>query len=103
MAIDYQQISKTNRPNLGAEAIAFANALRDVRDKCDALNDAAAHMHDGSNFATVETMFGLTGGQGSNWVTLLQQTHDILNTNATVAGADRLSRLDEIVARVAGQ
>ena len=67
------------------------------------MNDAASHMHDGANYAMVETRFGLAGGAGANFVTMLQQLHDILNSNATVAGADRLSRLDEFVARLAGQ
>ena len=81
----------------------LANQLRDLRDKADALNDAASHMHDGATYTLVETRFGLAPGAGANFVTMLQQLQDILNTNATIAGADRLSRLDEFVARLAGQ
>lgn len=103
MAIDYVVITKTNRPHMASQAIAAANVLRDLRDRIDALNDAASHMHDGSNFALVESQFGLSGGAGGNWVTMLQQIQDILNTNVTVAGATRLAQLDEFVSRVAGQ
>lgn len=102
MAIDYIAISKANRPQLGNQVISLANALRDLRDKADALNDAASHMHDGANFTMVESQFGLTGG-GGNFVTLLQQLQDILNTNTEVTGANRESRLDEFVARLSGQ
>lgn len=103
MAIDFTVITKTNRPQQGNQAVALANQLRDIRDKADALNDAASHMHDGSNYALVESQFGLSAGAGANFVTLLQQLHDILNTSATVSDANRLARLDEFVARLAGQ
>lgn len=103
MAIDYQVITKSNRPQLGSQAVGLANQLRDLRDKADALNDAASHMHDGANFAMVEAQFGLAPGAGGNFVTMLQQMQDILNSNATIAGATRLANLDEFVARLAGQ
>lgn len=102
MANDYIKITQAGRPQLGSQVIRLANLLREVRDLADAVNDAAGHMHDGVTYTTVETNFGLSGG-GSNFVSLLQNTHDILNTNTTVAGVDRLSRLDEFVARLAGQ
>lgn len=104
MANDFLKITQgSGRPTPGAQAIGLANALRDVRDRADALNDMASHMHDGATFTTVEANFGLPGGTGGAFVTMLQNLHDILNTNTTVAGADRLSRLDEYIARLAGQ
>lgn len=103
MAIDYIVITKTNRPQLANQAIRLANLLREVRDLSDALNDVASHMHDGANYALVESQFGLSGGAGGNFVTLLQQNHDILNTSVAVSDANRLARLDEFVARLAGQ
>lgn len=104
MAIDYQAITKTNRPQMGVQVIDLANKLRDLRDKTDALNDAASHMHDGVTFTLVETQFGLTSGQGGNFVTMLQQLQNILNTNDnTITGQQRFDRLDEFVARLAGQ
>ena len=102
MPNDYIAITRTNRPQMGTQAIRLANLLREVRDLCDALNDAASRMHDGVAYTTVESNFGLSGG-GANFVTLLQQTHDILNGNTEVTGANRLSRLDEVVNRLAGQ
>lgn len=103
MADTYLRITQTSRPQMGNQAIALANNLRDLRDRADALNDSASNMHDGATFTTVELMFGLSAGQGGNFVTLLQQLHDILNTNTTVAGVDRLARLDEFIGRLAGQ
>lgn len=103
MANDYIIITKTNRPQLGTQTVRFANLLRELRDLNDALLDAANHMHDGATYTTVEAQFGLPGGTGANFVSLLALGNDILNTNATVAGATRLAQLDEIVARLAGQ
>lgn len=103
MANDYLKITQTNRPQPGHQLVGLANLLRDVRDKADALNDMASRMHDGATFTAVETNFGLPGGTGGNFVTMLQQLQDILNGNTEVTGANRLSRLDEFVARLAGQ
>jgi hypothetical protein len=103
MAIDFVSITKTSRPQLGSQVIGLANQIRDIRDKVDALNDAASHMHDGANYALVESQFGLTGGAGANFVTLLGLLNTIMNTNGDVTGANRLAQLDEFVARIAGQ
>lgn len=103
MAIDYISVTKTNRPQLGTQLIRSANLMRELRDLIDAINDAAGHMHDGSNYATFEANFGLSGGTGANTITLMGLIQTILNTNGTVAGADRLSQLDEFVSRLAGQ
>lgn len=103
MANDFLAIQRQGRTNLGSQLVSLANALRDVRDKCDALNDAASHMHDGATYTTVESQFGITAGQGANFVSLMGLLNNILNTNVTVAGTDRLAQLDEFVARLAGQ
>lgn len=103
MAIDYITVTRTSRPQLGAQLVRLANMLREVRDLCDAVNDAAGRMHDGANYATLETNFGLATGQGANAATLFGLLNEILNTNTDVTGANRLSRLDEFAARIAGQ
>jgi hypothetical protein len=103
MAIDFIAIPKVNRPNLANQVIGLANQIRDLRDRTDAINDAASHMHDGANYALVESQFGLPGGTGANFVTMLQQMHNIFNTSTDVTGANRLSQLDEFVARLHGQ
>jgi hypothetical protein len=69
----------------------------------DGLNDVAGHMHDGAIYTTFEAQFGLSAGTGANVITLMGLINTILNTNGTVAGADRLSQLDEFVGRLAGQ
>lgn len=103
MAADYIAVTKTNRPNLGTQLIRAANTLRELRDLVDSLNDAGQHMNDGVSWAMFETQFGLTPGTGQNTLVLLALINDILNTSGTVAGATRLSQLDEFVARLAGQ
>jgi hypothetical protein len=103
MANDFLAITATSRPQMGNQAIRLANLLREVRDLADALNDAANHMHDGATFTTVEQRFGLPGGTGANFVTLLGYVQEILNTSTAVSDANRLARLDEFVGRVAGQ
>lgn len=103
MAADYLAITKTNRPQLGNQLIAAANRLRELRDLVDALNDAGQHMFNGGDYTMFETQFGVASGQGANALTLLGLMHNILNTNTEVTGANRLSQLDEFVARLAGQ
>ncbi len=103
MANDYVVISRTNRTQLASQAIRLANLLREVRDLADAVNDAASHMHDGATFTAVETNFSLSSGAGGNFVTVLQQMQDALNTNATIAGQTRLDNFDGFVSRIAGQ
>ena len=103
MAADYFVISRTNRPNLGAELIVLANMLRDVRDRCDALNGIGQHQFDGSDYTVLEAQFGLTAGEGDDLLSLLANVHTILNTNTDVTGANRLSFLDQFCDRVSGQ
>jgi hypothetical protein len=101
MAADYIAVTKTNRPNLGAQLIRAANTLRELRDLIDALNDAGGHMFAGADYTVFEAQFGVTGG--ANVLALIGLVNTILNTNTDVTGANRLSQLDEFVARLAGQ
>lgn len=103
MAADFFVVTVVNRPSLGNQLIGAANALRDLRDKVDALNDAGSHMFNGGDYSVFESQFGLAAGQGANALSLLGLINTILNTNTDVTGANRLSQLDEFVARVAGQ
>lgn len=103
MAADFISITSTNRPRHGTGLIRLAELVREARDLCDGLNDAAGHMFDGGDYTVFESKFGVGAGSGANVITLLGLVNNILNTNTTVAGADRLSQLDEFVSRVAGQ
>lgn len=103
MAADFFVISSVNRPQLGTQAIRAANIMRDLRDLIDSLNDGGSHMFNGGDYTMLEAQFGLAAGQGANFLALLGLIHNILNTNTTVAGVDRLSQIDEFVARLAGQ
>ncbi len=103
MAADYLVITKTNRPMMGSQWIALANQIRQVRDLCDALNDAGSHQFNGSDYTVLEAQVGLAPGTGANALSLLGLINTILNTNTDVTGVNRLAQLDEFVARVAGQ
>lgn len=103
MANDYIIITRTNRPQLGSQIIAAANRLKELRELVRGLADVAGHMHDGATYTTLEAQFGIPAGSGANFVTLLGLLDNILNTNTTVAGTDRLSQLNEFVGRLAGQ
>ena len=103
MAADYIVISRTNRPQLGNQLIRSANLLKELRELVDGLNDIGQHQFNGADYSMFETQFGLSTGQGANALTLLGLISTILNTNGEVTGANRISQLDEFVARLAGQ
>ena len=105
MAADFLVVTRTNRPSLGNQLVAAANALRDLRDKIDALNDAGSHQFTTGpdDYSVFESQFGLAAGQGANALSLLGLINTIMNTNTDVTGANRLAQLDEFVARLAGQ
>jgi hypothetical protein len=101
MAADFIAVTKINRPQMGNQLIRLANLLREVRDLSDALNDGGNHMWTGADYSQFESQFGVTGG--ANVLTLMGLVNNILNTDTDVTGANRLSQLDEFVARLAGQ
>jgi|SRR5690349_9077928 len=101
MAADFVVVTKTNRPQLGSQLIRAANLTRELRDLIDSLNDAGQHMFNGADYTVFEAQFGVTGG--ANVLTLIGLVNTIFNTNGEVTGANRLSQLDEFVARLAGQ
>lgn len=103
MAADYIVVTRTNRPQMGSQLIRAANLMRELRDLVDALNDAGQHCFNGGDYSLFESQFGLSAGQGANTLTLLGLVNTIVNTNTDVTGANRLSQLDEFVARLAGQ
>lgn len=103
MAADYIVITKTNRPQLGSQLIRAANQLKELRELVDGINDVGQHQFNGADYAMFEAQFGLLPGSGANTLALLGLINNILNTNGTVAGVDRLAQLDEFVGRLAGQ
>jgi len=102
MAADYIVVTKTNRPQLGAQLVQAANLLRQLRDLVDYLNDIGQHQFTGADYSVFESQFGLTGG-GANTLTLIALINTLLNTNTDVTGANRLAQLDEFVSRLGGQ
>jgi hypothetical protein len=103
MAADYIAITKTSRPQLGSQLIRAANLTRELRDMVDALNDIGQHQFAAADYSVFEAQFGLSAGQGANTLNLLGLINTILNTNGEVTGPNRLSQLDEFIARLSGQ
>jgi hypothetical protein len=101
MAADY--ITVTTSKQLGSKLVRAANQFRELRELVDLLNDAGQHSFAAADYSVMETNFGLAAGTGANTLTLIGYMNEILNSATTVAGADRLSRVDEFVARIAGQ
>lgn len=101
MAADYITVNRSKQ--LGNSLVRAAELTRELRELIDKLADAGSHSFDGSDYSVMETNFGLVTGTGANTLTLLGYLNEILNTNTTVAGADRLARIDEFCARLAGQ
>lgn len=88
---------------MGNQLIAAANRLKELRELVDGLNDAGQHQFNGADFTLFEQQFGVATGQGANVLTLIGLINTILNSNGDVAGASRLSQLEEFQARLAGQ
>lgn len=103
MAADFITITRTNRPQKGAEIVRAANDLIDLCDRIKALSAGAGHMVDAADYSLFEAQFGLTAGAGANAATLLGYMDEIFNTGTDVTGANRLARLNEFKARLAGQ
>jgi len=101
MAADF--ISVNRGKQLGNSLVRSADLLRELRELIDKISDASSHSFEAGNFSMMEANFGLAAGQGANVTTMIALIKDILNTNTDVSGADRLSRLDEYVGRLAGQ
>lgn len=101
MAADFLVVNRSKM--LGNSLVRAADLMRELRELIDKLSDASDHSNDGVSYTVMETNFGLASGQGANVATLIGLIRDIMNTNTTVAGATRLSQLDEFCARLAGQ
>lgn len=101
MAADY--LTVTTSKQLGNKLVRGANLFRELRELMDLLNDAGQHSFAAADYSLMETNFGLAAGTGANVLTLIGYMSEILNSNVTVSGADRLARIDEFVARLAGQ
>lgn len=101
MAIDFIQVN-TTKP-LGAKVVQAANALRAYRELIALIVADVNHMNDGSDYATVETLFGLQAGAGANFVSLLNIQDAIINGTGGAGGATQQGQILEFCARLAGQ
>jgi hypothetical protein len=98
MAINHIKVLRTEQ--LGADLIDLSRQLQSTRDKANRLIDIANTLWDSGDFATLEDRFGLETGNGGDVLFLLSYLDEILNTNTTVSGADRLARINDFCARL---
>lgn len=104
MAADRLQFPKSNRSQLANQVVACANALLDLMNKTQAINDIIGHDVNASDYSVLEAELGITAGLGANFATLHGNLNDILNVNTVeVTAANRIARLNEYVARCAAQ
>jgi len=102
MASDYIEVDRAKQ--LGGQLVRLANLIEEVRNLAAGLRDKADHnVADGPVYTDLETNFGLGTGDGGSVATLLLYMDEIFNSSTTVAGSDRLARLEEFVARIGGQ
>ena len=101
MAADYLPINRSKQH--GNSCVSIAELILQLRALIDKEYDAANHMINGADYSMLETNFGIASGTGANFATLLGYMQEIFNLDTTVAGADRLARINEFCARIAGQ
>lgn len=103
MAADRLAFPIANRKQLQNQIIACGNALLDLMNRSQAINDIIAHDINGGDFSALDTELGISGA-GANFATLHGNLNDILNVNTVeVTAANRIARLKEYVGRIAGQ
>lgn len=101
MAADFININRTKQ--LGNGLVRLAELVVETADLCDKLSAAKDHSINGGDYSVMETNFGLETGAGANAATLIGYINEILNSNTDVTGVNRLARLREFTARLAGQ
>lgn len=101
MAADFIVVNRAKQ--LGNNMVRAADLTRELRELVDKIVDSANHCFDGADYSLLEQQAGLAAGKGANTLALFNLVQTILNTNADVTGANRLSQLDEFCARLAGQ
>jgi hypothetical protein len=98
MAADFIDVNRTEQP--GNTLVALAGRILEIQEEITNLFAAGNHMHESGNYALLESNFGLAAGKGANTLTLLGYMNEIFNTATDVAGATRLSRIQEFTSRL---
>lgn len=101
MAADYVQVNRTRA--LGDALVQLAEHLRQARVLSSFLNATGQHCFNGTDYTSMEQLFGLNAGTGANCLTLIGNLDTVLNSSTTVDGTTRQAQLLEFVSRVAGQ
>lgn len=101
MAADYISVDRSKQ--LGNKLVRAASLQRELRELIEELHDIGQHSFDGSDYAVMESNFGLASGKGANTLTLIGLMREIYNTETAVAGDARVARLNEFEDRLSGQ
>jgi hypothetical protein len=101
MAADFIPLDRSKQ--LANNIVRQAELIRELRELSDKNSDNANHMFNGSDYTVLIAQTGVSIDNAAQLTTLLGYMTEIMNSIATIAGADRLSRLDEFVARLSGQ
>jgi hypothetical protein len=95
MPIDFIKVTTndTNAP-FAADLVSLVRQVRGVFDQIDKVLDVMTHTNNGSDFTTLETLFGLPTGQG-------QMVFDLCNgTRLALNGSGQNSNAVSLIERV---
>lgn len=91
MAIDFIQVTPTAEANQSGLLLDLVRTLREAHKKAGLVKDIMNRMHDGSNFALIETKFGLPTGSGQTVFDLVNGAHGSMEGTFQVADVKTLT------------
>ena len=97
MAIDFIVVNKTQSAATQAQALLnYINSVRSAMDQGAKLLAVMSHNNNGVNFAPLETLYGLTAGQG-------QIVFDLVNgADGSMRGLFQTANAKDITEKVGG-
>ena len=98
MATNYIQVNRSKQP--GNKLVRLAALLTEARQISNDIVNVGGHTITGANHVLMETVFGLTTGDGDDVSSMVVSINNILNKDTTISGVDRLADLDEFTGRL---
>lgn len=96
MPIDFIRADPTLTPQavFARELLSLVSQLRNVIDQIDKVKAVMDHSNSGSNFASIETLFGLPANQGQTVYDLVNGTRGALG--GTMQNSNALALIDRV-------